>query len=239
MASDIRQKRLHVLTDLGHMYGLMVFADVPIAERQQHAWYMVHTRTSFEQQVKDIQTRIDWVFNAGFDGLATQSGLSEFTRPDCTLMLDLLNACSDYANVTWGREVAVKVHCSVGQVCEDYPDLRTGEAINFNFLPTHASRSMGVMAHTVQTYAVDDPTAGSYGNNNFTYMFDYMFYEANLRNRTVLWYPETAYWVNVDIDGERRGSMCDRCARSVTNSFARVSCISAVVLADLRSSATA
>lgn len=102
------------------MYGLMVFADVPIAERQQHAWYMVHTRTSFEQQVKDIENRIDWLFSAGFDGLATQSGLSEFTRPDCQLMLDLLNACADHANVAWGREVVVKVHCSTGQVQHIY-----------------------------------------------------------------------------------------------------------------------
>ena len=31
-------------------------------------------------------------------------------------MLDLLNAYATYVNVTWGREAAVKVHCSTGQV---------------------------------------------------------------------------------------------------------------------------
>jgi len=31
-----------------------------------------------------------------------------------------------------------------------YPDPRTGEPINFNFLPTYADKGLGVMPHTVQ-----------------------------------------------------------------------------------------
>lgn len=31
-----------------------------------------------------------------------------------------------------------------------YPDPRTGEPINFNFLPTYAAGGLGVMPHTVQ-----------------------------------------------------------------------------------------
>ena len=31
-----------------------------------------------------------------------------------------------------------------------YPDPRTGEPINFNFLPTYADAGLGVMPHTVQ-----------------------------------------------------------------------------------------
>jgi hypothetical protein len=33
-----------------------------------------------------------------------------------SLMLDLLNEYAMYVNITWGREAAVKVHCSTGQV---------------------------------------------------------------------------------------------------------------------------
>ena len=43
-----------------------------------------------------------------------------------------------------------QVHCSTGQKCEDYKDPRTGEPINFNFLPTFAHPGMGVFPHTVQ-----------------------------------------------------------------------------------------
>lgn len=48
-----------------------------------------------------------------------------------------------------------------------------------------------------QAYSLDDPSAGVYANNNFTYMLDYMLWEASLNNRSVHFYPETAYWVNV------------------------------------------
>ena len=59
---------------------------------------------------------MDWIFSAGFDFLTTESGLSEFNHPECSLMLELLNEYARYVNITWGREAAVKVHCSTGQV---------------------------------------------------------------------------------------------------------------------------
>jgi len=198
--SRLRHKRLRAMTALAHDYGLLVGADVPIAEKQQHAWYMVHTRTPYERQVRDIRERVDWIFGAGFDFIGTESGLSEFNHPDCRLMLDLMDEFADYVNHTWGRSAFVKVHCSTGQVCEDFPDPRTGEAVNFNFLTMFASPSMGVYPHTVQFYALDDPTAGAYGNDNFSEIAEYMHYEARLGNRSVVWYGETAYWVNVDVD---------------------------------------
>jgi len=152
--SSARKSRLRVLTTLAHEFGLKVNADVPIAEMQQHAWYMVNTRDSFDQQVEDIHERVDWLFEAGFDGISTESGLSEFTFPDCQLMLDLLNTFSTYVNETWDRSASVKVHCSTGQECQDFPDPRTGEPINFNFLPTYASSDLGVLPHTVQAYSL-------------------------------------------------------------------------------------
>ena len=51
-----------------------------------------------------------------------------------------------------------------------------------------------------QVYALDDPTAFAYGNENFSYVEDYLVYEAKQHNRSVTFYGETAYWVNVDID---------------------------------------
>ena len=75
-----------------------------------------------------------------------------------------------------------------------YPDPRTGEPINFNFLPTYADAGLGVMPHTVQVYSFSDPSANSYGNQNFTYMSDYMNWEASQKKRDVLYYGETAYW---------------------------------------------
>jgi len=220
-SSDFRKKRLNILTKLGQSYGLLVGADVPIGNIQQHGWSIVNPRLPLNQQIDQIHTRVDWVFDAGFDFISTESGMSEFTHPDCSLMLDLLNAFAIYVNVTWGREAAVKVHCSTKQTCSEYLDPRTNEPINFNFLTYYAHSSLGVLPHTVQVYGLGDPIGGAYGNKDYTDIEEYMYFEASQKNRSVVFYPETSYWVSVDIDvplflplyGQRRQHDLRRIAR--------------------------
>lgn len=195
-----RMHRLRVMTSLGHEYSLMIGADVPLSNVQQHGWFIVNIRSTIHEQVSQIKERVDWIFEAGFDFMTTESGSSEFTHPECDLMLELLNAYADYVNGTWGREAGVKVHCSTGQKCYNYKDPITGDPLNFNFLPYYATKALGVFPHTIQVYGLDDPTAGAYGNQNFQYMEEYMVQEAKTGNRSVIFYPETAYWVNVDVD---------------------------------------
>ena len=38
--SEHRMQRLRVLTSLGHAYSLLIGADVPLGNIQQHAWYL-------------------------------------------------------------------------------------------------------------------------------------------------------------------------------------------------------
>lgn len=68
--STLRQQRLKNLTDMAHLYGLQVGADVPIALVQQHAWTMVtNPKADIDAQIAE---RLDWVFDgAGFDFLNT------------------------------------------------------------------------------------------------------------------------------------------------------------------------
>jgi hypothetical protein len=49
-------------------------------------------------------------------------------------------------------------------------------------------------------YGMQDPVGGAYGNDNFALIEEYMHYEAGVGNRSVVYYGETSYWVNVDID---------------------------------------
>ena len=179
----VREQRLGLLTALGHQYSLLIGADVPLGNVQQHGWNMVNVRQPFDEQAHQLRRRIDWVLSVGFDFMTTESGLSEFTHPECALMLDLLNTFAIHVNETWGREAGVKVHCSTGQVCEDFPDPRTGDPLNFNFLPFYAHKGLGVFPHTIQVYALDDPTAGAYGNRDFSYMEEYLVMEAKMSNR--------------------------------------------------------
>lgn len=203
-----RQNRLKMINALAHEYGLLMGADIPLALMQQHGWAMINVRDDIDTQRQDIIDRVDWAFAADYDFITTESGLSEFTKPSCDLMLELFEIYVNQVVNVWKREALTKVHCSTDQYCTDvdaagqlkYPDPRTGEPINFNFLPMYASGGLGVLPHTVQVYSFDDPTAGAYGNANFSYMSDYMTFEASMNKREVVYYGESAYWVNVDVD---------------------------------------
>lgn len=196
--STLRQQRLTQIVDIFHTWGIAPGADVPIAEQQQHAWYFTGPRYTTEQQFKNITDHIDWIMVPGFDFIATESGYSEFTHPNCTLMLQWMNFTTDYLLQNYqGKKMYIKCHCSSGQVCEDYPDPFTGEPINFNFLPAYATTDLGIYPHTVQVYNFTEP-APTYGNTNFEYMLEFLVEQCG--HREVIFHGETAYWVNYDID---------------------------------------
>ncbi|KJE94812.1 hypothetical protein CAOG_05389 [Capsaspora owczarzaki ATCC 30864] len=198
--STERQQRLAKLIAACKSFGLVPGADVPIALRQQHAWVLVNDTSSDAAAVASIQYHLRWLSAAGFSFISTESGFSEFTHGNDTSMLAWMNETARFADEELnGMRVLIKCHCSTGQICKDYVDPDTGLPLNFNFLPIYADSRMGIMPHTVQMYAFDDP-APTYGNQNFTYMFDFMFKNAQKNVREVVYHPETAYWVNYDID---------------------------------------
>jgi hypothetical protein len=84
-----RQDRLRRVTALSHEYGVLMGADIPLANLQQHGMAMVSMRDDFATQTKDIEASVDWAVAADFDFISTESGLSEFTKPTCQLMLQL------------------------------------------------------------------------------------------------------------------------------------------------------
>jgi hypothetical protein len=94
-SGPVRQQRLQRINTLAHDFGVLIGADIPIANRQQHGWKMISLQDSFEQQTKDIQDRVDWAFAADYDFISTESGLSEFTKPSCDLMLSLFNVFTE------------------------------------------------------------------------------------------------------------------------------------------------
>ncbi|ORY29294.1 hypothetical protein BCR33DRAFT_579335 [Rhizoclosmatium globosum] len=201
--SDVRIERLKRMVEIGHSYGIMVGVDVPIAFAQQHSFRLLKNgngkKDHLDEEVKEIQDSLDWVMKAGFDFLGTESGTSEFTHSSPETMLNWMNAAADYVSEKYDITMFIKVHCSAGQIAKGYKDPRTNEDINFNMLPHFASSSLGVLPHTVEPYALDDP-APTYGNKDFGYIREYLNFELENGQRPVVFYPETAYWVSVDID---------------------------------------
>ncbi len=191
-----RQARFAELVDRGHAWGLRIGADAPLALQQQHSWRLLRRTGNRAQEVAEIQQRVDWLAAAGFDFITTELGFSEFTHPDDTAMLAWLDAFA--ARVAHhGLESFAKAHVSQGQLAKSFVDPLTGGPLNFNFLTRLADPRLGVMPHTVQHYALDDP-APTYGATDFAFMRQFMQEECGARK--VVWYPETAYWVSFDID---------------------------------------
>jgi hypothetical protein len=196
--SDARLARFRELVELGHAFGVAVGVDVPIALHQQHAWRMVTEFGDEAREIAQIEARVDRLYRSGgFDYLATENGTTEFTHPEDQRMLDWMNALARRSSEAHGKPTYVKIHASTGQFAQGFPDPRTGQPINFNFLPHFADPRLGVMPHTVQHYALDDP-APTYGNQNFTAIREFVALTAG--SRETLWHPETAYWVSFDID---------------------------------------
>jgi hypothetical protein len=195
--SPDRQDRLRRIVDVCHDWGVACGVDAPIIFQQQHTWRLIRDLGDRAVESAQLRERVDWLMEAGFDFLGTESGSTEFTNPGAERMLSWMDELAIYLDETYDKEVMIKVHCSTGQTAEPFVDRTTGEPLNFNFLPTYADRRMGVMPHTVQIYGLDDP-APTYGNTDFGYIRDFLQEEAG--KRLVVWYPETAYWVSYDVD---------------------------------------
>lgn len=194
----VRQGRLAKLADMAHAAGMPVGVDAPVSLAQQHAFRLLTDTGEIDDELAQIRASVDWLMEAGFDYLATESGTSEFTHPEPERMLAWMDELARHLDEEHGGSRAyMKIHCSTGLVAEGYSDPVTGEDINFNFLPHFADPRLGVQPHTVQHYALDDP-APTYGNTDFGYIWDFVRSEAG--RREVVWHPETAYWVSFDVD---------------------------------------
>lgn len=198
-----RQKRLQKLVEMAHQWGVMVGVDAPMALQQQNGWRLIQDATQSPAQIdRQIEQSLDWLMGAGFDFVSTEMGSTEFSNGGAEAMVHSLNHATRYLAARYQRPFSTKVHISSGQTTAAYRDPVSGEPLNYNFLPLYADPRLGVLPHTVQVYALDDP-APTYGQTDFTGMLQFMQWVSD-RNRQretprpMYWYPETAYWVNYD-----------------------------------------
>jgi hypothetical protein len=194
--SDLRIGRLAELVRHAHNFGISAGIDAPIAFAQQHSYRLLRQQGDLTAELAEIRTRLDYLAKADWDFYGIESGTSEFTAPKPDRMLAWMNEVTKHVEEK-GKHVFIKVHCSTGQTAEGFPDPVTGQPINFNMLPHHADKRLGVLPHTVQHYGLTDP-APTYGNTDFGYIRDFLWQEAG--SRPVVYYPETAYWVSFDVD---------------------------------------
>lgn len=122
-----------------------------------------------------------------FDFMSAEMGTSEFTAQDPEAALRGLEAVRA-ALAERGRALYVKIHVSSNQTVG-------GE--NFNFLPGKADPRVGVLVHTVMPFALTEP-APVYGRKDFADLL--AFLRAQKAKRPTWYFPETSYFISVDID---------------------------------------
>jgi hypothetical protein len=141
------------------------------------------TSGSLLKNLQDLQHDVD------IDFLNLECGSSEFSSVNYDQSLSWLNLITKEAKKI-GIKVFTKVHVSTNQKNKKYG--------NFNFLPQFANNDLGLLPHTVMFYSLYDKKVPMYGNKDFSHILNFMLEQKDKRD--TWYYPETSYWVYMDID---------------------------------------
>lgn len=176
--------------------GLQIHTGVSlgIALQQQNSYKLLSLFESYlgseevaYKKIKRGLTNLNEALPLSF--VVLEAGTSEFTPTDFEKTLKWLN----YSGKTlqdMGLVHLTKIHVSSNQYSSKWG--------NYNFLPQYADASVGVLPHTVMFYGPLDEKAPMYGNENFHGIRDFTLKEKD--KRPTWYYPETSYWVAMDVD---------------------------------------
>ena len=172
--------------------GIYTGASLGIALQQQKSYKLLSLWQSFfgwgaEDSIRKGLETLTRALPLSY--VVLEAGTSEFTPTNYEKTLEWLNLS---AEILKEKKIAVftKVHVSSNQHSEKWG--------NYNFLPQHAHRDVGVLPHTVMFYGLLDKSAPMYGNKDFSSIKDFLLKEKD--KRPAWYYPETSYWIAMDVD---------------------------------------
>lgn len=191
-SEQVNESCLSELLQEARASGLYVGLSVSFTFRQQKSLCLLPfwSAVSGAKQKRQLQESLESLKNKfEFDYLTVELGSSEFTATSYEKTLLWLKWTEDFLQPLH-RQLFVKVHVSSNQVHKKYG--------NFNFLPQYAEPEIGVLPHTVFFYALTDKNAPLYGRKNFADILQFM--KDQTQKRPTWFYPETSYYVGLDID---------------------------------------
>ena len=185
-----RQFRPHY--ELAHKLQIHTGVSLGVALQQQKSFKLLSLYESYVgyKSNKLIKERIRALLRGmPLSFVVLEAGSSEFTPTNYKKTLKWLGIAS---KVSTEENVAffTKVHVSTNQHSKEWG--------NFNFLPQFAKSHVGILPHTVMFYSLKDKKAPVYGNTNFENIRK--FTEQEKTKRPTWYYPETSYWVGMDVD---------------------------------------
>jgi hypothetical protein len=166
-------------------------ASLGVALQQQKSYKLLSIwQTFFGDAREQIRTGLAEIIEAlPLSFIVLEAGTSEFTPTDYDKSLEWLNFAGKVVEEK-GLSLFTKVHVSSNQHHKKWG--------NFNFLPRYADKSVGILPHTVMFYGLLDKRAPMYDNKDFSAIR--LFMEKEMEKRPTWYYPETSYWVGMDID---------------------------------------
>ena len=173
-------------------WGLFVVLGYSLTSQQQKSANLIPLGSVLTgwQALKILEGRLSSILSRySFDAINLELGTSEFTSTSAPRTLGWINTVEEILSQQ-GKQVFVKVHVSQGQTDPVYG--------NFNFIPGYANPRVGVEVHTVMWYSLEDAYTPVYGRKNFTDLKSFM--QVQNSRRPVWYFPETSYWIGMDLD---------------------------------------
>lgn len=149
--------------DYAHEFGIYFGVGASFSMVQQKSFHLISPLRAVsgigDQQ--NLERRLHELLDAlDFDYLMTNLGTSEFTTTNTVRTLNWIETASETMREN-GRQLFVPAHVSTG--------LHDDELGNFNFLAQHGAEDVGILAHTVMFYSLQDEKAPVYGRQNFSW----------------------------------------------------------------------
>jgi hypothetical protein len=185
-------KHLRQALHVARQAGLQIGFSAAFAMQQQKALFLVPLWATFSGQAwkRPLQSRLKWIIDHfDFDFLCAEMGTTEFTATDADRTLEWIEETRRILKRS-GKDLFIKIHTSTGQ-----EDPRYG---NYNFLARYSNPEVGVLPHTVMFYGLSDAETPMYGRKDFKDIRQFMLEESS--RRPTWYYPETSYYVGMDID---------------------------------------
>lgn len=178
--------------ELANSLGVHNGVSLGIALNQQNSFHLLNLFESYVGIDSDrkIKERMIELFEAlPLSFIVLEAGTSEFTSTNYEKTLHWLNLAG---NITKAHNVALftKIHVTTNQQSPKWG--------NYNFLPQYANQYVGILPHTVMFYGLLDKKAPMYGNKDFSGIKNFTLQEKS--KRPTWYYPETSYWVGMDMD---------------------------------------
>jgi hypothetical protein len=175
-----------------HDWNLKIILSVSFSYIQQRSYRMVDFSREVlrwkttENLLENLKTLLE-KFPA--NAVTFEVGSSEFTSTKPETTIGWMNTAGQYLQ-SRGLTMYTKIHVSNNQ-----HDDKWG---NFNFLTQYADTIVGIEPHTVYMYGLNDAYAPFYHRTDYRDMKE--FYLKEGKKRPALYYPETSYFIHMDVD---------------------------------------